>query len=66
MVVKVLQSNATLAQQIIREAIPLIGDGFASPAHQALATAIITDPRVIPPATRERVDLLIGKYLGGK
>jgi 5'-methylthioadenosine phosphorylase len=65
MVVKVLQSNAALAQEIIRRVVPLIGAGFDSPAHHALATAIITDRRAIPPAKLEQVDLLVGKYLTG-
>ncbi len=63
MVVQVLQANARLAQDVVRRAIPLIGDGFDSPAHRALATAIITDPAVIPPEKRAQVDLLVGKYL---
>jgi 5'-methylthioadenosine phosphorylase len=63
MVVKVLAANAVLAQDIIRRAVPLIGVGFDSPAHHALAAAIITDRRVIPPAKLEQVDLLVGKYL---
>jgi 5'-methylthioadenosine phosphorylase len=63
LVVKVLQSNAALAQDIVRRVVPLIGAGFDSPAHQALATAITTDRRVIPPAKREQVELLVGKYL---
>lgn len=64
MVVQVLQANARMAQDVVRHVVPLIGEGFASPAHQALATAIITDRRVIPAEKRQQVDLLIGKYLG--
>lgn len=62
-VVQVLQANARLAQDIIRMVVPLIGKGFDSPAHHALATAIMTDPRRIPAAKREQLDLLIGPYL---
>jgi 5'-methylthioadenosine phosphorylase len=62
-VVKVLQANAALAQEIVCDLIPLIGEGFDSPAHHALATAITTDPAVIPPAKRQQVDLLVKKYL---
>lgn len=61
MVVKVLQQNAALAQTIIRLLVPRIGDGFSSPAHHALATAIMTDPKVIPAAKREQVALLLGE-----
>ena len=62
-VVKVLLANALLGQDIVRRVIPLIGAGFDSPAHHALAAAIITDRSVIPPAKLEQVDLLVGKYL---
>ncbi len=64
MVVQTLLSNAALAQQVIREAVGQIGEGFDSPAHHALQHAIITDPKVIPTATRERVALLVEHYLG--
>ncbi|PMP82932.1 MAG: S-methyl-5'-thioadenosine phosphorylase [Roseiflexus castenholzii] len=63
MVVQVLQANARLAQDVVRRVIPLIGDGFDSPAHHALATAIITDPAVIPAEKLAQVELLVGKYL---
>jgi 5'-methylthioadenosine phosphorylase len=63
MVVKVLAANAALAQDIVRRAVPLVGRGFDSPAHHALAAAIATDRRVIPPAKLEQVSLLVGKYL---
>src|SRR5689334_11358515 len=52
-VVKVLQANAALAQEIIGRVVPLIGDGFESPAHHALATAIITDRTYIPAEKRK-------------
>ncbi len=63
-VVKVLHQNAAIAQQVVRETVALIGDGFVSPAHTALHHAIITDPKSVPPATRERVALFIEKYIG--
>jgi 5'-methylthioadenosine phosphorylase len=63
MVVKVLQSNAQLSQEVVRRAVPLIGAGFQSPAHDALATAIVTDPARIPPEKRRQLELIAGKYL---
>lgn len=62
-IIAVLNANVELSQNIVREAIPLIGDGFESPAHTAMANAIITQRDLIPQATRERLDLLVGKYL---
>ncbi|NWG20992.1 MAG: S-methyl-5'-thioadenosine phosphorylase [Chloroflexi bacterium] len=63
MVVQVLQANARLAQDVVRRVVPLIGDGFDAPAHHALATAIITDPAVVPPEKRAQVELLVGAYI---
>lgn len=63
MVVGVLRKNALLAQDIIRRIVPLIGEGFDSPAHHALASAIITDRRTIPPEKLRQVELLVGHYL---
>lgn len=62
-VVAIVQANAALAQAMIRAVVPLIGDGFESPAHHALANAIMSDPAVIPAATLDRVGLFINKYL---
>jgi 5'-methylthioadenosine phosphorylase len=62
-VVKVLRANAALAQDVIRRLVPLIGDGFDSPAHHALATAIITDRTFIPAEKLREVELLVGRYL---
>lgn len=61
MVVRVLHQNAALAQEIVRRVVPQIGTGFDSPAHHALATAIMTDPRVIPATKRAQVALLLGE-----
>ncbi|KPV53311.1 S-methyl-5'-thioadenosine phosphorylase [Kouleothrix aurantiaca] len=62
-VIQVLRSNAALAQEIVRQVVPLIGDGFDSPSHHALASAIITDRAAIAPAKRKQVALLVEKYL---
>jgi 5'-methylthioadenosine phosphorylase len=63
MVVAVLQANARLSQDIVRRAVELIGDGFESPAHHALAAAIITDRRAIPETKKQQLRLLLKPYL---
>jgi 5'-methylthioadenosine phosphorylase len=63
MVVQMLHANAALAQDVIRGVVPRIGAGFDSPAHHALAAAIVTDPRVIPAERLRQVALLVGRYL---
>lgn len=62
-VVAVLHANAALSQRIVAEVVDRIGDGYPSPAHSALATAIMTDRARIPAATRARLELIAGKYL---
>lgn len=62
-VLKVLQGNVRLSQKIVAEAVEQIGDGFVSPAHSALATAITTDRAYIPPEAKERLKVIAGKYL---
>mgnify|MGYP001302668440 FL=1 len=62
-VMSVLQANVALSQRIVAEAVERIGDGFVSPAHSALATAIVTDRAAIPAETRERLRLIAGRYL---
>lgn len=61
-VVAVLHANAALSQQIVREVVPLIGDGFPSIAHSALATAILTDRAAIPAEAKQRLALIAGRY----
>ena len=58
-VVKVLHANAALAQEVVRQARPADRRGFDSPAHHALATAIITD-RKAHPSREARADRAAG------
>jgi 5'-methylthioadenosine phosphorylase len=64
-VIDVLMKNVSLAKRIIARAVPLIAahDG-PHPAHRALKNAILTSPDAVDAAARERVDLLVRKYLG--
>jgi 5'-methylthioadenosine phosphorylase len=62
-VIAVLNANVELSQNIVRGVIPLLAEGFESPAHTAMACAIITQRDLIPPATRERLEVLVGRYL---
>jgi 5'-methylthioadenosine phosphorylase len=63
MVIKTLLGNVTTAQKAIRNLAPKLAAEPDWPAHHALAGAIITDHSVIPEATRQKLDLLVGKYL---
>lgn len=63
-VIAVLQANVSLAKRILTRAVPLVAahDGPA-PHHAALKDAILTPVDTMDPATRQTLDLLIGKYV---
>ena len=63
MVIQTLNKNTTLAQEGVRIlARNLRKDRSCECAH-ALASALITRKDVIPPPTRQKLDLLVNKYL---
>jgi 5'-methylthioadenosine phosphorylase len=63
MVVATLTRNAKTAQQVLANAVERLPIARDCECARALATAIMTRPEVVPAATRERLDLLVGKYL---
>lgn len=63
MVVRRLQENTKIAQQAVVNAVRRLKDAPPSPYRDALKDAIITARDKIPPETKERLWLLIGKYL---
>jgi 5'-methylthioadenosine phosphorylase len=65
-VVAVLVKNAENAANAVRQAVSLIPATRKCKCGSALAHALLTDPKVIPAATREKLKPLIGKYLEGK
>jgi 5'-methylthioadenosine phosphorylase len=63
MVVANLRRNAATAQQVVRLAAASIDLKADCACHHALATAIMTAPDAVKPATRKKLALLVGKYL---
>lgn len=62
-IIRVLHQNAENAARVVREAVALIPEGAEFKAHSALAHALITDPKTVPQATYEKLELIVGKYL---
>jgi len=62
-IVAVLTKNAENACNVVREAIAAMPKERSCKCGSALAHAILTDHAKIPQATRERLKLIIGKYL---
>jgi 5'-methylthioadenosine phosphorylase len=65
-IIGVLTRNAENAANVVREAIAALPAARSCKCGQALAMAIMTAPDAIPAATRTKLDLLVGKYLGKK
>lgn len=63
MVIETLNKNTEIAQDAIRSLARDLAPNRTCDCAQALASAIITNRKVIPPATLEKVDLLTRKYL---
>jgi 5'-methylthioadenosine phosphorylase len=63
MVVATLTQNAKTAQEVLANAVERLPMTRDCECARALATAIMTRPDVIPAATRERLGLLVNKYL---
>ncbi len=65
-IVAVLLKNAENAAKVVRETVAAIPQERDCKCGSALAHAILTDPKVIPAATRQKLKLILGKYLKAK
>jgi 5'-methylthioadenosine phosphorylase len=65
-IVKVMNQNAANAARVVRAAVAAMPSERNCACKSALQFALLTSPDAIPPAARERLDLLIGKYLQKK
>lgn len=62
-IVAVLNQNAANAANVVRAAVAAMPKDRTCACATALQYAILTNPAAIPAETRERLDLLVGKYL---
>ena len=62
-ILDILHKNIDIARKIIRLAVAGIPEKRDCECATALKTAIVTDPKVMPPEQKKKLDLLIGKYL---
>ncbi|MDC0835010.1 S-methyl-5'-thioadenosine phosphorylase [Geitlerinema sp. CS-897] len=64
MVIQNLHRNAENAQKVIRDAVRRLSENpFVSEAHSALKFAVITPLDKVPAETKEKLKLLLAKYL---
>jgi 5'-methylthioadenosine phosphorylase len=65
-IVAVLNQNAANACRVVKSAVAAMPRERNCACTSALQYALLTAPDAIPPAAREKLDLLIGKYLKQK
>jgi 5'-methylthioadenosine phosphorylase len=65
-IVAVLLKNAENACKVVRETVAVMPEGRSCKCAAALAHAILTDRDKIPAATRQKLRLILGKYLEDK
>ena len=63
MIIQTLNHNTEVAQAALKRLLNIITDEQSCNCGLALKDALITNPAVIPPETRQKLDLLVGKYL---
>lgn len=63
MVIQTLNKNTQLAQEALRLLAKALPEEQPCACHSALATALITNPAVIPAETRKRLQPFVEKYL---
>ena len=62
-IIATLNQNAENAQKVLREAIRGLHDTRTCKCGNALQYAIITDPKLVPKATKKKLEAIIGKYI---
>jgi len=63
MILDGMHRNLDIAKMIIKKAVAGIPKVRNCECRDALKTAIVTDPKLIPPEQKEKLRLIIGKYL---
>ncbi len=59
-----VRRNVATAQAIVRRVVDALAQGRDCGCRHAVESAINTPAELIPPATKQKLDLLIGRYLG--
>jgi 5'-methylthioadenosine phosphorylase len=62
-IMDIMHRSIDTAKKIIKVVVARIPEKRDCECASALKTAIITDPKLIPPESKQKLDLLIGKYI---
>ncbi|MFC1936135.1 S-methyl-5'-thioadenosine phosphorylase [Chloroflexota bacterium] len=61
-IIKILNQNTDTAEEAVRNLIKSFNPNAECDDHNALASALITNPEMIPAETLKKLDLLVSKY----
>ena len=64
MVIKNLTKNVETAKKLIKKIVPMLSGKRECNCKNALQYAIVTDKKLIPRHTKQKLDIIIGKYIG--
>src|SRR5271163_1998096 len=62
-IIATLVQNAENAQKVLREAVRAMPEGRSCKCGAALKHALVTDMKLVPKATKKKLDAIIGKYI---
>jgi 5'-methylthioadenosine phosphorylase len=62
-IIATLNQNAENAQRVLREAVRVMPAERSCKCGAALAHALVTDPKLVPRATKKRLGLIVEKYI---
>jgi 5'-methylthioadenosine phosphorylase len=63
MIIATLQANTQLAKQVIRKLVPKLPERPSCACGEALKFAILSDLKKAPPATRQALEPILGRYV---
>jgi 5'-methylthioadenosine phosphorylase len=62
-IIALLNQNAENAQRVLREAVRSLAESRSCKCGAALQHALVTDMKLVPPATKKRLAAIIAKYI---
>jgi 5'-methylthioadenosine phosphorylase len=62
-IIATLVQNAENAQKVLREAVRAMPEGRSCKCGAALKHALVTDMKLVPKATKKKLEAIIGKYI---
>ena len=62
-IIATLVQNAENAQKVLRETVRAMPEGRSCKCGTALKHALVTDMKLVPKATKKKLEAIIGKYI---